>query len=215
MTPFDVTDSTGLQACTGLSTAKLIDPQLKLMPTAVGAGTKFFDPRPVSGGNSYQDVDSVPNDPFYTSVGYKGAFAADSDFWLVGLSYLDDIGMIPDDVTGTFIGEGIATSGSGVTLSGSPSWSGNVIITKQVFVPSGVTLTIAAGTTIYGYKDDGSGGTTAPSLVIERGGTLMAEGTASQPITFTAACSSKSLPSAGNWGGLIILGNAPGHCLAS
>merc|ERR1712167_265334 len=87
--------------------------------------------------------------------------------------------------------------------------SGNVMLSKQVFVPSGVTLTIEAGTTIYGYKDDGAGGTTAPSLIVEKGGVLNAIGTKSSPITFTAACNAKSLPSVGNWGGLIILGKAP------
>ena len=71
-----------------------------------------------------------------------------------------------------------------------------------VYVKDGATLTIEPGTVVMGEK--GSKGT----LIIERGGMIMAQGTASKPIVFTSAQPAGSR-AAGDWGGLIILGNAP------
>ncbi len=82
------------------------------------------------------------------------------------------------------------------------------LLTGQVFVKPGVTLTIQAGTTIKSNEDDGSG--LAPALVIEKGAKIMAEGEADAPITFTTVLTeAEMLDSRGNWGGLILLGNAP------
>ncbi len=69
-------------------------------------------------------------------------------------------------------------------------------------VRSGGVLRIPAGTIIYG--DRSSKGT----LIIDRGGRILAEGTADRPIIFT----SKFGPGErdrGDWGGIIILGRAP------
>ena len=50
----------------------------------------------------------------------------------------------------------------------------------------------------------------APALVVERGAKIFAEGTSDAPITFTSVLSTdEMLDLRGNWGGLIILGNAP------
>ena len=85
----------------------------------------------------------------------------------------------------------------------------SIVLAGQTFVKSGVTLTIEKGTTIYSLADDGKG--LAPALVIERGARIIAEGTAYEPITFTSVLPQDILNRNpwGNWGGLIILGNAP------
>lgn len=67
-------------------------------------------------------------------------------------------------------------------------------------VKNGATLTIPAGTMIKATPGFSS------YLIVEQGGKLEANGTASNPITFTSAASS---PAAGDWGGLIINGFAP------
>jgi hypothetical protein len=62
-------------------------------------------------------------------------------------------------------------------------------------IPSGVTLTIEAGTTVYLGAD--------ADLVVANGGRLLAEGTAEAPIRFA------SLPGSGSsWGGVVIQGGA-------
>lgn len=78
-----------------------------------------------------------------------------------------------------------------------------------VFVNDGQTLTIEAGTVIRGRTGQGS---LASALVIARGGTIIAEGTRTNPIIFTVdgddLKGSVPVEARGLWGGLIILGNA-------
>jgi hypothetical protein len=71
-----------------------------------------------------------------------------------------------------------------------------------VYVKSGATLTIPAGTII--KSDIVEKG----ALIVEPGGKIMAEGTAAKPIIFTSGVA-KGQRRAGDWGGVIILGNAP------
>jgi hypothetical protein len=70
-----------------------------------------------------------------------------------------------------------------------------------VFVQSGQVLTIPAGTIIMG--DKASKGT----LIINKGGKIVAEGTAEKPIVFTSKLGPGERDK-GDWGGIIILGNA-------
>jgi len=71
-----------------------------------------------------------------------------------------------------------------------------------VYVKSGATLTIEPGTVIMGDK------VTKGTLVVTRGGKIMAEGTAEKPIVFTSAIASGARRE-GDWGGVILLGKAP------
>ena len=85
--------------------------------------------------------------------------------------------------------------------------SGNsYMLSGIVRVQSPAVLTIEPGTIIYG--ENSSNG----SLIIEPGAKIIAEGTVSQPIVFTsefAKPNSGQSPQRGDWGGLILLGNAP------
>ena len=74
------------------------------------------------------------------------------------------------------------------------------MLTGATIVSSGVTLTIEPGTIIKAEA--------GPNvyLAVEQGAQIMAEGTASNPIIFT---SNSTAPSAGDWGGIILLGRAP------
>ena len=74
-------------------------------------------------------------------------------------------------------------------------------LTGALLVKDGATLTIEAGTRINAL----AGGTDV-YILVEKGGKIMADGTASNPILFT---SNASNPKAGDWGGIIINGKAP------
>jgi PKD repeat protein len=76
-----------------------------------------------------------------------------------------------------------------------------------VYVTAGTTLTIDPGTIIKGDKN--SKGT----LIVERGATIIAQGTAAQPIVFTSnqIIGSRTY---GDWGGVILCGKAPTNWLA-
>ena len=92
------------------------------------------------------------------------------------------------------------------------------ILRKPIFVTNDATLTIEPGTCVYGTEDVANG--TFGSLVITRGCKIMAQGTPSEPIHFTAleerngvalqggGTREITLEDSGFWGGLIILGNA-------
>lgn len=67
------------------------------------------------------------------------------------------------------------------------------------YIPEGVTVTIEPGTVIKGDK------ATKAALIVERGGKLIARGTAEEPIVFTSA-SAPGQRRPGDWGGLIICG---------
>ena len=75
------------------------------------------------------------------------------------------------------------------------------LLKGQVFVRTGKTLTIQPGTVIMGDK------ATKGTLIIDRGGKIMADGTASQPIVMTSAAKAGERDK-GDWGGLVILGYA-------
>lgn len=75
------------------------------------------------------------------------------------------------------------------------------LLKGQVFIPSGVTLTVPAGTIIKGDK------ATKATLIVQPGGKLIAEGTASNPIVFTSA-QAVGERDRGDWGGIVMLGNA-------
>ena len=89
-------------------------------------------------------------------------------------------------------------------------------LNQKVVVSSGVTLTINPGTIIKGSPGTGS---LASALIVARGATLDAQGTASEPIIFTTtednitcgqtAGTNLDENDRGRWGGLIVLGNAP------
>tara|TARA_B100000963_G_scaffold50474_3_gene38609 strand:- start:2192 stop:3544 length:1353 start_codon:yes stop_codon:yes gene_type:complete len=101
------------------------------------------------------------------------------------------------------------------TLDSSKIW----LLKGRVSVESGVSLTIPAGTIIKAAPGTGAD---ASTLIIARGATINADGTADAPIVMTSISDNIQVggnyPSSGPalnvdtrglWGGLLILGNAP------
>lgn len=75
------------------------------------------------------------------------------------------------------------------------------LLRGKVYVQEGATISIPAGTVIFGEKN--SDGT----LIINRGGKIDAQGTASNPIVFTSQAP-VGFRNRGDWGGVVILGRA-------
>ncbi|HEX8549831.1 MAG TPA: T9SS type A sorting domain-containing protein [Cytophagaceae bacterium] len=90
------------------------------------------------------------------------------------------------------------------SITSSETWTKNnhYLLTGFVYVVAPAVLTIEAGTVIKGDK------TTKGSLIIEKGAKIMAMGTETAPIVFTSNLA-KGSRDAGDWGGVIILGNGP------
>ena len=103
-------------------------------------------------------------------------------------------------------------------ISESTTWTNDniYVLNQKVVVPSGVVLTIQAGTIIKGTEGTGS---LASALIVAQGGKLNAVGTATEPIIFTSindnieigqtAGTNLDETNSGLWGGLIVLGYAP------
>ena len=95
--------------------------------------------------------------------------------------------------------------------TGSVTWCNDAIYTLNglVFVNSGQELTICPGTIIKGKQGTGEN---ASALIIAKGAKIQANGTAAEPIIFTAESDpvDGTLPvtARGLWGGLIVLGEA-------
>ncbi len=74
------------------------------------------------------------------------------------------------------------------------------LLQGNVYVTNNAVLTIEPGTVIIGDFE------TKGTLVITKGASIIADGLETDPIVFT---SNRSLKKAGDWGGIIILGDAP------
>lgn len=83
------------------------------------------------------------------------------------------------------------------------TWTANntYLLKGFIHVANGATLTIEPGTVIQGDFN-----TLGSSLFVLRGSKIIADGTATQPIVFTSS-QPVGQRQAGDWGGLIILGN--------
>jgi hypothetical protein len=128
---------------------------------------------------------------FFDKVTYKGAFGTTD--WTANWTNWTPLTTVYGTPTATLSG----TISANTTLVASTVY----LLSGNVYVASGVTLTIPAGTVIRG--DQASKGT----LIIKPGAKLLAEGTATNPIVFT---SNKAVGSRapGDWGGIIVLGKA-------
>ena len=106
----------------------------------------------------------------------------------------------------TIINEGGNNNEGGTFLSGNYiedltlSADETYVLNGALVMNSGTTLTIPAGTTISAQTGNNI------YVAIAQGAKIIAEGSENEPIVFT---SNKTNPSAGDWGGLIILGRAP------
>ncbi|MBK9357442.1 MAG: hypothetical protein IPN08_08675 [Bacteroidales bacterium] len=145
---------------------------------------------PVVGGASF--TNSRLQDPFFEQVGYVGAFGTYD--WTQGWSEFDPQNAVYPSTNVTIAAGHITTN---------QTWtSGNTyLLDGWVYIDNAVTLTIQPGTIIRGSKVNQG------ALIIERGGKLIANGTADQPIVFTSNVAPGSR-TYGDWGGVIICGRS-------
>jgi hypothetical protein len=94
---------------------------------------------------------------------------------------------------------------SGV-ISGNEVWGALVIVNGDVVVPRGVTLTIAAGTTVkFTYDFDRTGSSNPYNSELTVYGTLAIDGTPTEPVYLT---SSNPQPEVADWAGIMVYDGA-------
>lgn len=124
------------------------------------------------------------------------------------------IAAVRDGATSSFSSEASATTETGgggsnivevtADITANTTWTANKIYVIKGFrkVANGAVLTINAGTRI-----EGDFATIGSSLFVLRGARIVANGTAADPIVFTSS-QAEGTRQPGDWGGLIIIGNA-------
>ncbi len=130
-------------------------------------------------------------DAFFEKVTYIGAFGTTD--WTTSWANWNPQNTSYPTITDTLTGN--ITSNK--TLSASKTY----FLKGFVYVQSGVTLTIEAGTVIRGDRE------TKGTLIIKQGAKLEAIGTSAKPIVFTSNKDAGSR-TYGDWGGVILCGNA-------
>ena len=164
-------------------------------------------------------VDPVPiADAFFDPTDHVGAFGADN--WAAGWTYPRSVSMAAQPDFGCPAG----TSASEPRIGGkrvcqlSGTVAADLLLTAnnvyelvdRVTVggdnEASATLTLQAGATVFGSTAD-------DFLVVSRGSRIVANGTRTAPITFTSQADLEGdadlATSRGQWGGLVINGNAP------
>ncbi|MFN8922964.1 MAG: cell shape-determining protein MreB, partial [Sphingobacteriia bacterium] len=145
-------------------------------------------------------------DAFFTNVAYAGAVDPAAATPWVGESWVNWNPQTATYAAPTATLDGSYTGISATTINGVDALeitsnlslpAGVYSLPSNIFVRSGATLTIAAGSVLRGVG----------TLVIQRGAKLIAAGTATTPIVFTSANAAGSR-AAGDNGGIVLLGRA-------
>ena len=194
------TDNTiGVPGIAGISRTpdNMLDPRINAGGIALGGGTPS-------------------DDPYFTLVTYRGAFG-NSFNWLSGWTALSSMNYLGDEVTPINNEDCIVVRDQDLEGGQTYNWGGGNCYTLDglVYLEADATLNIAAGTVIRALNaNDVTTGDNTSALIIARDATINATGTAAEPIIFTAAeddlddAEDFTAADRGEWGGLIILGNA-------
>ncbi|MGC4234993.1 MAG: hypothetical protein QM594_18620 [Niabella sp.] len=91
-----------------------------------------------------------------------------------------------------------------LTLTKDKKW----LMDSIVVVDEGATLTIQPGTTVYFRTFTG---TVSSMLSINRGSKMVAVGTRTEPIVFTSSKTNENAAAIGDWGGILVHGEAPSN----
>lgn len=146
----------------------------------------------------------------FIDVSFKGAVDPNEPAWYTGWTFYENLvnGQTTSDPLGinpVEIWDEAKMTGAGNSVN----WTADktYVLDGFVFVNSGQTLNIEAGTIIQGKPGED---VDASALVVARGGKINANGTAAKPIIFTFEGDNGGTDATvrGQWGGLIILGAA-------
>lgn len=151
-------------------------------------------------------------DPWFDDVDYIGAFDGENDWtvgWTFGLHPDNDLAACPTGTTevASLTGRINCQLTGDITTSITLQAGADYVLSGRVRIgqdnQNNATLNIEPGVRIYGKSG-------ADFLVITRGSKINANGTAANPIVMTSVQDVIGSPTAaGQWGGLVLLGNAP------
>jgi hypothetical protein len=147
---------------------------------------------------------------FFEKVNFVGALDSDpSKDWTAGWANFN-----PKSTTYPAVNDTTTLNGIDGGMNGKKELSADLTLDASkvyllkgiIVVPSGRTLTVPAGTVIRGRADVNATPKNYACIVVERGGKINVNGTASNPVVMTSWRSSGR--EGGDWGGLAICGRA-------
>jgi hypothetical protein len=161
--------------------------------------------QPAVGSPAYNKALTVPTGGFFEQTCYSGAIGPNpGDDWTVGWTYYDSTGANRQDLhlPGMPSPRPLKIYDN-IKLYSNQTWSvdSNYEIRGQLRVKDQTTLTIPAGVVVFEDK------ATLGTLIIERGGKIVAVGSAAAPIIFTSN-ETPGFQTRGSCGGIIINGRA-------
>ncbi|MCB0664738.1 MAG: T9SS type A sorting domain-containing protein, partial [Saprospiraceae bacterium] len=184
-----------------------VDPMLAGISRLPDGG---LDPRPNAGSPALSGaaIDANAAD-FIETTAYRGAFSNSSN-WALGWTAMDEYGFFGDLVEKqpSVIVDASIEAGETLMLTSDVEWE----MDGYVYVEDGATLIIEAGTVIKA-RGTTTTGDASTALIISRGGKIIAEGTADEPIIFTSVEDDLNTTTDltpfdfQKWGGIVILGN--------
>ncbi|MEQ1747131.1 MAG: T9SS type A sorting domain-containing protein, partial [Saprospiraceae bacterium] len=171
----------------------------------------LLDPRPTGGNTVNSDLAAYPaGDAFFTQANYKGAFPPfAAGMWLRGWTALDrnnHLKNLDNNNQTVFVNDASIQPCNSVTWTKDKTY----IVDGLTFIDSCATLTIEAGTVVKFTPRADVGNPSA--LIVAVGGKIFANGTAAEPIIFTAEADDVNNPTDlgpkdnALWGGLALLG---------
>lgn len=150
---------------------------------------------------------NVPSDGFFEPVCYVGALPQFGDDWTEGWTYYDSLGTgrqdlhlggMPDPRPLVILDN--VSAYTDLTLDANT----NYLVRGKLRVKNQATLTIPAGVVVFEER------ATQGTIIVERGGRIVAEGTADDPIIITTDAPPGTMQ-AGDIGGIVIHGWARGN----
>lgn len=176
-----------------------------LLPTALYTPNVTPEWRPQVGSPAFHHAVTVPNDGWFTQTCYAGAIGPlPEDDWTQGWVTYDSTGATRQDLhlPGMPTPRPLAIYDN-IKLYSSQTWSAdsNYLVRGQLRVKEQASLTIPAGTVIFGER------ASTATIVIERGAQIFAIGTRTNPIIMTCD-DAPGFMASGAWGGLVINGRA-------
>jgi hypothetical protein len=198
-----VPDPTPPSAPSGVSAVSTGTTSIRVTWNQVSSASSYELDR-AEGSGSLASIQTDLTSTFFEDTGLKE-----------GTQYRYVVRAVEGSLRSTDSGEGTATTGvtpppapkvatvAGVPVSRTFFSDTTYVLQGYVKVSNGATLTIQPGTRIVGDTT-----VAGSSLWVLRGSKIVAEGTATAPIVFTSQ-RSEGNRAPGDWGGLIIVGNAP------